>query len=263
MIRNFVQIHRSDGPIIAAAIHNGHELRSDIADLIQLSSMEREREEDPHTSGWTVIGDARIIVNRSRFEVDVNRSRNRAVYIEPEDAWGLLLYREKPARALISESLAEYDHFYKEANTVLRKIKDSYDHFVLLDIHSYNHRRDGINAPHADPETHPEVNIGTGTIRSPIWRSLVERFISELREFDFLGRNLDVRENIIFRGGYFPRWINRKYSQTGCAIAIEFKKFWMDEWTGEIFPREYDAILECLKSTITDTHLRIVDMVRT
>lgn len=240
-----------DGPIIAAAIHNGHELRSDIADLIQLSEQEREWEEDPHTSGWTVIGDTRIIVNRSRFEVDVNRSRDRAVYIKPQDAWGLQLYNNKLPPALVSESLAEYDRFYIEVGKILSNIKESYSHFVLLDIHSYNHRRDGIDASPADPESHPEVNIGTGTIRSLIWRPLIERFISDLRVFDFLGRNLDVRENIIFKGGYFPRWINRKYSQTGCAIAIEFKKFWMDEWTGEVFPEEYNAILECLKSAIT------------
>jgi hypothetical protein len=172
------------------------------------------------------------------------------VYTEPDDAWGLLLYREKPPPAIISESLVEYDRFYRDTNKILRKIKNTYGRFVLLDIHSYNHRRNGAGAPPAAPETHPEVNIGTGTVSSSIWRPIIERFISDLRVFDFLGRNLDVRENIIFKGGHFPNWINSKYSQTGCAIAIEFKKFWMDEWTGEVIPEKFDAILECLKSAI-------------
>ena len=38
----------------------------------------------------------RIIVNRSRFEVDINRPRDKAVYITPEDAWGLHIWKNIP-----------------------------------------------------------------------------------------------------------------------------------------------------------------------
>ena len=29
------------------------------------------------------------------------------------------------------------------------------------------------------------------------------------------------------------RFVHARYPDTGCAIALEFKKFYMDEWTGE------------------------------
>jgi hypothetical protein len=29
------------------------------------------------------------------------------------------------------------------------------------------------------------------------------------------------------------RWINERYAGRGCALAIEMKKTYMDEWTGE------------------------------
>jgi hypothetical protein len=29
------------------------------------------------------------------------------------------------------------------------------------------------------------------------------------------------------------RWIHERYADTGCALALEFKKVFMDEWTGE------------------------------
>ena len=51
--------------------------------------------------------------------------------------------------------------------------------------------------------------------------------------FDFNGRRLDVRENIAFQGkGEQTRFIHSRYPGRGGAIAIEFKKFFMDEWSG-------------------------------
>ena len=62
---------------------------------------------------------------------------------------------------------------------------------------------------------------------------LVERFIDDLRAERVAGHHLDVRENVRFRGGHLSRWCRRRYPDTGCVLAIEFKKVFMDEWTGE------------------------------
>jgi hypothetical protein len=103
---------------------------------------------------------------------------------------------------------------------------------VVFDFHSYNHRRLGPEKPEDDPAANPEVNIGTGTMNRGRWAPIVGRVITELRQFSYQGRQLDVRENVRFRGGYFPRWIHQEFPDTVCAIAIEVKKFFMDEWTG-------------------------------
>ena len=58
-------------------------------------------------------------------------------------------------------------------------------------------------------------------------------------------------ENVKFRGGQLSRWVGEKYPETGCSLAIEFKKFFMDEWTGQLYPVEHQRVLEALKSTMS------------
>ena len=121
---------------------------------------------------------------------------------------------------------------------------------MVLDLHSYNYRREGPEGPEADPSGNPEVNIGTGTMNRDRWGGLVDRLIMELRSFDFLGRRLDVRENVKFVGRQFPKWVHTHYPESGCAIAIEFKKFFMDEWSGKLDLDAHDAIRRALASTL-------------
>ncbi|QDU89678.1 hypothetical protein Pla175_30720 [Pirellulimonas nuda] len=53
-----------------------------------------------------------------------------------------------------------------------------------------------------------------------------------------------------FKGGHFSAWIHETFPTSVCSIAIEFKKFFMDEWSGEADLREVDAIFGALKSTL-------------
>lgn len=244
-------LHESDRPVIAAAIHNGHNVRPEVAVLLALSDSERLREEDPFTAEWTAISDMRIIGLHSRFEVDLNRPREKAFYRSPEDAWGHNVWKTEPSLDIIARSLEIYDAFYSEVERVLTNAERRFSHFVVLDIHSYNHLREGPGGPAADPGLNPEVNVGTGTMDRERWAPVVERFIEDLRGFDFLGRHLDVRENIRFRGGQFPRWVHERFPETGCALAIEFKKFFMNEWTGKPDPVYMKAINNALKSTVS------------
>jgi len=244
------ELTKDDGPVVAAAIHDGHAVRSEIDGLLALDESDRLREEDPFTSNWTVVAPTRIIGVRSRFEVDLNRPRDKAVYVSRKDAWGLRVWLKKPPVDLINRSLAEYDAFYRMAGGVFDDKAAKYGRFVVLDLHSYNHRREGPARPAADPEANPQVNIGTGTMNRSRWSSVVDRLIHDLRSFPFPGGRLDVRENVKFKGGRFPRWIHETYPETGCAVAIEFKKFFMDEWTGAPDQNLITAIGEALRSTV-------------
>lgn len=238
-----------EGPIIATANHDGHELREEVAALTALSEEQRLREEDPYTGQWTSIAPTRIVARRSRFEVDLNRSRETAVYREPENAWGLALWKTPLPEDVVARSVAEYDAFYADLERVLLD-KAKLGSFVVLDLHSYNHRRDGPNAPAEDPFVNPEVNIGTGTMDRTRWRPLVDRFFADLSGFDFLGRHLDVRENVKFVGRQLPRWVHTRFPTEGCALAIEVKKFFMDEWTGELYQAPHEALRNALAATL-------------
>ncbi|HUG28007.1 MAG TPA: N-formylglutamate amidohydrolase, partial [Gemmatimonadales bacterium] len=225
-------VERSDrAPIAVAAIHDGHRLRLAVAKRIALSSAERLREEDPYTAQWTALAGTRLIGYRSRFEVDLNRPRETAVYREPADAWGLTVWR-RPVTDLLAGSLKTYDAFYAAALGALSALRERFGHFVVLDLHSYNHRRDGPDQPPADPALNPEINVGTGALSRAYWAPVIDRFLSDLRQADVLGRRLDVRENVRFRGGHFAAWVQQQFPGTGCVLAVEVKKFFMDEWTG-------------------------------
>lgn len=243
-------IKKGDSPLIATAIHDGHDLRDEVARIMKLSEAERLREEDPHTSSWVDVAETQIVALRSRFEVDLNRPRKKAVYITPDDCWGLDVWKEKPSDEIIEQSLAQYDAYYSNLKEILTETQEKFGKFVVFDIHSYNHRRDGADAEPQSKEENPEVNIGTGTLDREKWGSLIDRFMADLLEFDFLGRKLDVRENVKFEGGNQVEWIHENFPDSGCGLAIEFKKFWMDEWTGEPDEEKVEAIGEALASTV-------------
>ena len=243
-------LKKGDGPIIATAVHDGHDLRPEVAEIMKLTEAERLREEDPYTSSWVDIVDTQIVALRSRFEMDLNRPREQAIYRDPEDAWGLDIWSTRPSDEIVERSLAQYDAYYEMLRAVCDEKRERHGKFVLYDIHSYNHRRHGEEHPEEDPIENPEVNIGTGTMERKRWAPLVDRFIADLREFDFMGRRLDVRENVKFKGGNQVRWLHNNYPESGVGLAIEFKKFWMDEWTGEKDAEMIAELGRALRSTL-------------
>ena len=102
---------RLDTPVVATAVHNGHELRPEIARSMRLGSEIRLREEDPYTDFFAVAFDTSVVVHRSRFEVDLNRPRTTAIYLEPADAWGLELWKEPLSVEAQQATLSLYDKF--------------------------------------------------------------------------------------------------------------------------------------------------------
>jgi N-formylglutamate amidohydrolase len=227
------EIHAGEIPVVATAIHAGHALRRDVAEHLILAEDVRRREEDPGTERFLPREAWRVVVRRSRFEVDVNRPRDMAVYRRPEDAWGLEMWEREPPPELVDRSLARYDAFYRGVHRLLRRVEARFGRFVVLDVHSYNHRRGGPEAAMDPAAENPEINVGTGGLDRRRWAPVVEPFLDGMRLQRVRGRRLDVRENVRFEGGHFPRWVARSFPATGCPLAIEVKKVFMDEWTGE------------------------------
>lgn len=236
-------LQRSDDCVLATAIHDGHGLRAEVAAAMRLSDAERLREEDPHT-GHAVRGvPTHVVACRSRFEVDLNRAADAAVYRTPEQCWGLEVWNAPPGDAIVAESLRSHHAYYAMLGDLLDDVARRHGRFVLLDVHSYNHRRDGPGTPCTAQDAAPDVNIGTFSMPRAQWAFLLEPLIEAMRAFDFNGRRLDVRENVAFQGkGEQTRFVHQRYPQAGCAIAIEFKKFFMDEWTGVPDAAEVDAM---------------------
>jgi len=234
-------------PVVAVAVHAGHALRPEVANALALDDASRRREEDPATDRLVSIVPTQVAVHRSRFEVDLNRPRSDAVYEQPEDAWGLQLWRDPPPpKAVVERSLDLYDSFYAEVATHLDAVAAD-GPFVVLDLHSYNHRRAGAPEPAAE---NPDINVGTGSLDRQRWAPLVDGFMADLSRQTVRGAALDVRENVRFRGGHFSGWVNESWPGRGCALAIEFKKTFMDEWTGEVDDDHLDELRAALAATL-------------
>ncbi|MBW9115650.1 N-formylglutamate amidohydrolase [Rhizobium cauense] len=227
-------VERGASPIVATAIHEGHHVRQELVDLYALAHDERLREEDPFTEFTTRDVPNRIVFHRSRFEVDLNRSREGAIYHTPEQAWGLRVWRTKLAAEHAQASLQVHDDYYDMLLNYLSGVERRYGRFVVLDIHSYNHRRNGAGSVPTEQSKAPDVNIGTSSMDRTRWAHIVDPLMVHFRSFEIDGRPLDVRENVAFQGkGEQTRFIHENFPLTGCAIAVEFKKIFMDEWTGE------------------------------
>ncbi len=244
-------LERGEGPIVATAIHDGHEVRDEVGSLLALDEAGRLREEDPFTGDWTTIAPTRVVGTRSRFEVDLNRPRETAVYRTPDDAWGLEVWVGEVPENVVGRSLAEYDAFYRELESLYRDLAATHERFLVLDLHTYNHRRDGPDAPPADPAGNPQVNVGTGTMEDRSrFAALIDRFMEDLAAYDFPGGRLDVRENVRFRGGACAAWAHRTFSEKACVLSVEVKKFFMDEWTGVADETLVGAVQQALGSTV-------------
>jgi len=245
-------VQRGPGPVVATAIHDGHDLRPEIAAAIKLPEADRLREEDPFTGQAILDVPTHVLAHRSRFEFDLNRAADGAVYETPEQCWGLDVWKAALLPEMVERSLAIHSAYYRMLGALLDDMAGEHDRFVLIDVHSYNHRRDGPDGQPTPQQEAPDINIGTFSMPREQWAFLVGPLMEAMRGFDFNGRHLDVRENIAFQGkGEQTRFVHERYPGRGCAIALEFKKFFMNEWTGEPDPAELDAMRRFVAFTAT------------
>lgn len=236
------------GQLVATAIHDGHALRPAVAQAMVLDERTRRREEDPHTGVIGAGAPAQVIALRSRFEVDLNRPREEAVYRVPEDCWGLDVWRGGELdEQLVQGSRQVYDAFYEDLGRRLDQVA-ARGPFVIYDVHSYNHRREGGSAEVAAEEDNPEVNLGTGTVEDR-FRPVVETFARTLQAQEVAGHQLDVRENVKFEGRALAWFVHGRYPGRGLCLALEFKKAFMDEWTGEVDETHLHQLQDALAAT--------------
>ena len=247
------------GPLVAAAVHDGHEITPETLAHVALQDAERLREEDPFTAELAAVAPTQIVGLHSRFEVDLNRPPDRAVYLTPDDAWGLTVWDGDVPDDVVERSRGMYRAFYDALGALLDGKVEEHGAVVVYDLHSYNHRRDGPDGPAADDAANPEVNIGTGTLDRSRWGHLVDGFMADLRSGarDAGLGDLDVRENVKFQGGYLSQWIHERYGSDACVLAVEFKKTFMDEWSGTPDRPHLDALRKALQATVPGTLLSL------
>ena len=217
-------------------------MRPDVADCLRLDDNQRRYEEDPYTGEWTSIAPTRIVAGvRGSKSISTARATRLFISRRPMPGDSTSGSARRP-QELVSRSLRAYDDFYAHLRHLLERLVADHGQVVVFDLHSYNHIREGAGGAAAEAEGNPEINLGTGTMARALWSPIVDRWLTAMREYDYLGRRLDVRENVKFFGGQLPRWIHENFPNSVCALAIEVKKFFMNEWTGELDSEQHQAI---------------------
>lgn len=223
------------GPVLATAIHDGHRMRPSLLPNLAISEAERRRDEDPLTGMLTSAGDVRLRVRNSRFQVDLNRPREKALSADPADTWGIRFWQGPLPEQELVRSHAEHDRFYSMITALIDAMIARWGSVLLIDIHSYNHRRDGADAAAADPAGNPDIELGVTTLDPVRWGATARRFADALRQTRVNGKLPDVRNNIRYpTGGHFPEWVYATWGDKVCTISPEYKKIHMDEWTGQV-----------------------------
>jgi len=224
------------------ALHAGSRIREALREALAVSAAQRYREEDPGTEGFIAAFPLQVVALHSRFEYDLNRSRDWAIPLKPEQAWGLTVWK----RALTEEekrvSLAKYDEFHCLLDLLTDFLVKKHGQVFLFDLHAYCYQREQRLSWHLDPQ--PVINLGTEPINQARFRKEIDVLLQELKRISVGGRRVSVAENEIFQGGYLARRLCARHHERLAVFALEWKKIFMDEWSGQFYPAVYDELVE-------------------
>ncbi len=92
-------------PVLALAVHAGHEIRDELVPRMAVSEDLRLYEEDPLTDRFARKFPIAAWATASRFEVDLNREEEKAVYMTPDMAWGIHVWNDPPTPEMKKRSL--------------------------------------------------------------------------------------------------------------------------------------------------------------
>ena len=225
------QLRQGESPVVAVALHDGHVVRDDVDRYLAVGERDRLPHEDPFTRRWTSVAPTRVVALHSRFEVDFDRPRDAAV--SADGRLGRDLWNTEPPEAVVARSLALYDGFYERMEQLFAELVERFGGFCLLDIHSSGD--DGDKGPAVDV-------CGVGADR---WRPVVDGVVDDLRRHPL---GLDVTDGASGCEGWFPRWVEERFGDTGCCVSVDFAQTYLD---GSRADEEHlDDLVDALAATV-------------
>ena len=225
---------------VCAAVHDGHQMRKELWDNCLHSAYERWYEDDPATK--TMVDSQPIVIAGldSRFEYDLNRAPEVAIY---EDAWGKELWRSPLSEEAKLKSLSKHMAFYKVVQALIQKLEALHSTCVVYDMHSYNWKR--------WPREVPTWNLGTQNVDNNrfgksinLWR----KSLSEIILPDDIKSTARINDTF-YGNGYFLKYITSNFENT-LVLATEVAKIYCDEYEQLLFPEVIGCIATELKNRI-------------
>ncbi|MCK5137329.1 MAG: N-formylglutamate amidohydrolase [Bacteroidales bacterium] len=243
---------RKPANYLGVALHTGRRVRQELLEALDVPREDRFREEDSYTDYFVNDFPLQLIARDSRFEYDLNWEIEKCIYPAEEKKWGFQIWNRPLNHGEIETTYDKYKEFYALLDLLIGYIIENQDFAMLFDIHSYCYQRKARTNWWEDMK--PEINLGTRYINRAYFSPLIDLFMVGVSGITLDGHTLRVAENDVFPGGYLTRKYAKSHNQQVLVLAIEFKKIFMDEWTGELYPRK----LEILKENLLLTKDRIV-----
>lgn len=227
-------------PYVCGAVHDGHQFRKELWDNCLHTEYERWYEEDPATKAMVQSHPIVIAGMDSRFEYDLNRAPETAIYT---DAWGKQLWRVPLEEEHRIKSLEKHTNFYKVVHALIGKLEAKFGVCIVYDMHSYNWKR-------WDREV-PTWNLGTKNVDE-------KRFETAIASWRAILENMPLPNGIVstskindtFQGnGYFLKYITQSFENT-LVLATEIAKVYCDELNYIMYPEVIAAVEKYLKDTL-------------
>jgi len=223
-------------------MHAGSRIRAGIKESLSVSRMGRFREEDPYLDAFIRAMPIQIIARDSRFEYDLNREPHRSIY--PFDAlkWGLKVWSREITQEEHERSLSKHQEFHDLVDLATLYMLRKNKYAVIFDMHSYCYQREEKQAWFKDPR--PEINLGSKSVNKELFRKPIVSFLKDLSGSRIGNHSVRVAENEIFLGGYLSRRLSKVWYNNILVLALEYKKIFMDEWTGEVYKETLDQLVQ-------------------
>lgn len=217
---------------VCGAVHDGHQFRKELWDNCLHTEYDRWYEEDPETKNMVVSHPIVIAGCDSRFEYDLNRFPEEAVF---ETAWGKQLWKEPLEEEKKIKSLKKHENFYKVVHALISKLEDKFGVCVVYDMHSYNWQRwDRVV---------PTWNLGTSNVDNERFGDIIESWRQSLGEIKLPNgiKSTAKINNTFYGNGYFLRYITNTFKNT-LVLATEIAKVYCDEYKQIIYPEVVKAV---------------------
>ena len=236
-------------PYACAAIHDGHQFRKELWDNCLHSEYDRWYEEDPQTKNMIASHPIVIAGCDSRFEYDLNRAPEAAVF---ETAWGKQLWRTPLENTQKQKSLDKHTSFYKVVHALVDKIESKFGAAIVYDMHSYNWQRWEREVP--------TWNLGTSNIDNERFGELIESWRKMLSNMNLPNgiKSTAAINNTFYGNGYFLRYITKEFKNT-LVLATEIAKIYCDEYNQIIYPEVVAAVEEQLRDLIKEHSTQFMD----
>ena len=227
-------------PYVCGAVHDGHQFRKELWDNCMHTEYERWFEEDPATKEMVKSHPIVIAGMDSRFEYDLNRSPETAIY---SDAWGKQLWKNPLPEEMKLKSLEKHENFYKVIRALIEKIEEKFRVCIVYDMHSYNWKR-------WDREV-PTWNLGASNVDRNRFGQEIESWCTILEKMPLPNEIKSTSKiNDTFQGnGYFLKFITQNFNNT-LVLATEIAKVYCDELTQTMYPEVIIAVEKYLQTAL-------------